>query len=76
MRGNYRIYDYPNAFAFHNPVAGTKTLESADGEAVATYQITKNLSILAEVEYRENSSTDTRIAYERMLYSIGVVWQQ
>ena len=48
----------------------------ADGEATATYQITKNLSILAEVEYRENASTDTRIAYERMLYSIGVVWQQ
>ena len=76
VRGHYRIYDFPNAFAFHNPAAGTKTLESAEGEVSATYRITKNLSIVAEVEYRENASTDTRIAYERMLYSIGVVWQQ
>ncbi len=75
-RGNYRTYDYPNAFAFNNPIAGTKTRESADGEVTLTYRITKNLSILAEIDYQENASTDTRIAYERMLYSIGVVWQQ
>ncbi len=76
VTGNYRIYDYPNTFAFHNPVAGPKTLEAADGELAATYRITRNLSIVAEAEYRETASTDTRIAYDRLWYSIGVVWQQ
>lgn len=76
FNGDYRIYDYPNAFAFHNPVAGPKTLETAEGEMLATYRITPNLSIVAEIEYRETSSTDTRIEYERNRYSIGVVWQQ
>jgi hypothetical protein len=74
--GNYRIYDYPNAFAFHNPVAGPKTLETADGEFVASYRLIKHLSLVAEIEYREVVSTDTRIQYDRSWYSIGVVWQQ
>jgi hypothetical protein len=72
----YRIYDFPNAFAFHNPVAGPKTLETLDGRLVATYEITSHLSLLAEIEHREFASTDTRIAYDRNRYSLGVVWQQ
>ena len=28
----YRNYDYPNAFAFHEPAAGPKTLETLDAE--------------------------------------------
>jgi hypothetical protein len=72
----YRIYDFPNAFAYNNPVAGLKTLESADGKVLATFRMTTNLSISAEVEYREVVSTDARIGYDRMRYSIGVVWQQ
>jgi hypothetical protein len=76
LNASYRIYDYPNAFAFHNPVAGLKTLETADGELVLTYRWTPRLSIVAEAEYRETSSTDARIAYDRKRYSIGVVWQQ
>jgi hypothetical protein len=72
----YRIYDFPNAFAYNNPVAGLKTLESADGKVLATFRMTANLSISAEVEYREVVSTDARIGYDRMRYSIGVVWQQ
>lgn len=75
-KGYYRIYDFPNAFAYNNPVAGPKTLESADGEVLATFRMTQHLSIAAEVEYRDIVSTDARIAYDRMRYSIGVVWQQ
>jgi hypothetical protein len=76
LNASYRIYDYPNAFAFHNPVAGLKTLETADGELIATYRWTPHLSIVAEAEYRETASTDARIAYDRNRYSIGVVWQR
>jgi len=76
LSGRYRIYDYPNAFAFHNPVAGPKTLETLDGRLIATYQMTPHLSMMAELGYRDVVSTDTRIAYDRQRYSIGVVWQQ
>jgi hypothetical protein len=76
MKGCYRIYDYPNAFAFHNPVAGLKTLETADGKLVATYRMTRQLSLVAEIEYRETASTDARISYDRNRYSLGVIWQQ
>jgi hypothetical protein len=72
----YSIYDYPNAFAFHNPVAGPKTLETATGEFIASYRMTRHLSMVAEAEYRSTASTDTRIQYDRIRYSIGVVWQQ
>jgi tetratricopeptide (TPR) repeat protein len=72
----YRVYDYPNAFAFNNPVAGPKTLESVDGEFLATWRMTKRLKLVAEVVYRETASTDTRIEYDRTRYSLGVVWEQ
>jgi len=74
--GHYRIYDYPNALAFHNPAVGLKTLETADGDLMASYRMTKRLSLVLDLEYRETASTDARIAYDRIRYSIGVVWQQ
>jgi tetratricopeptide (TPR) repeat protein len=76
LKSYYRIYDYPNAFAFNNPAAGSKTLETADGIFSASYRMTPHLSIVAEAEYRGTSSTDTRIAYDRNFYSLGVTWQQ
>lgn len=75
LNGYYRQYDYPNAFAFHNPVAGEKTLETADAELLMTVRLTPHFDIVAEVDYRENSSTDVRIAYDRTLYSLSVVWE-
>ncbi|MGB5512719.1 MAG: tetratricopeptide repeat protein [Woeseiaceae bacterium] len=74
--GIYRIYDYPNAFAFHVPAAGRKTQESADAKIVASYQLTEHLSIAAEAIYRETVSTDTRIQYERKEYLLGVRWER
>jgi len=38
--------------------------------------MTPHLSMIAELGYRDVVSTDTRIAYDRQRYSIGVVWQQ
>jgi len=72
----YRVYDYPNAFAFNNPVAGPKTLESVDGTLLATWRMTTRLKLVAEIVYRETASTDTRIEYDRTRYSLGVVWEQ
>ena len=73
--GIYRLYDYPNAFAFHNPVAGRKTQESADARLVGTFRMTRRLSLVAEASYRETVSNDIRIQYERYQYMLGVRWQ-
>jgi hypothetical protein len=76
LRSSYRIYDFPNAFAFNNPAAGPKTYETADVELHATYRMTRRLSLVAEGVYRGTSSSDTRIQYDRTRFSIGVFWQR
>lgn len=76
LDSNYRLYDYPNAFAFHNPVAGSKTQESLDASFTATYRITSNLSLVAEAWLREVVSNDIRIQYDRTQYVLGVRWEQ
>jgi len=75
LSGDYRIYDYPNAFAFHNPIAGSKTLETVRSKLLTSFRITPSLSIVAEAEFRESVSTDTRIAYDRTWFSLGVTWR-
>ena len=74
--GIYRLYDYPNAFAFHNPVAGPKTQESLDAAFIASYRITRSWSIVAEARQREVVSNDIRIQYDRTQYVLGVRWEQ
>jgi hypothetical protein len=75
-RALYRLYDFPNAFAFHNPVAGRKTQESLDGNIIVTYRMTPRLSFVAEATFRETVSNDIRIQYDRNQYVIGVRWEQ
>ena len=72
VEGYYRIYDYPNAFAFHNPLAGPKTHETARGRVIGSYRMTKSLSLVAEANYRGAASNDTRIGYDRYQYMLGV----
>ncbi len=74
--GIYRLYDYPNAFAFHNTTAGRKTQESADIRLIANFRMTRRLSLFAEGRYRETVSNDTRLQYERNQYLLGVRWEQ
>jgi tetratricopeptide (TPR) repeat protein len=70
----YRNYDYPNAFAFHEPAAGPKTLETLDAELLGTWRLSRHFSLIAEAVYRETASTDTRIEYDRTRYSLSLVW--
>jgi tetratricopeptide (TPR) repeat protein len=74
--GIYRLYDYPNAFAFHNSAAPRKTQESAELKVVADYRMTGQLSLFGEIRYRETVSNDIRIQYERNQYVIGVRWRR
>lgn len=74
LMGDYHLYNYPNTFAFHNPVAGRKTLESADANLTASYRMTRHLDLFLEADYRERVSNDTRIQYGRRQYVLGVRW--
>ena len=74
--GIYQLYDYPNAFAFHAPVAGPKTQESASVRLIGTFRMTSHLDLFGEARYRETVSNDTRIQYERNQFVIGVRWEQ
>jgi hypothetical protein len=72
----YYLYDYPNAFAFHNQTLARKTQETVTAGVVATFRMTQHLSLVAEARYRETESNDIRIQYGRNQYSLGVRWQQ
>jgi len=74
--GIYRLYDYSNAFAFHNPVVGQKEQESLDARVLAVYRMTKQLSLVGEAIYRETDSNDLRIQYQREQFTLGVRWEQ
>ncbi|MGI9205002.1 MAG: hypothetical protein ACR2Q3_13390 [Woeseiaceae bacterium] len=72
--GVFYIYNYENAFAFHEPTAGRKTLETATGRVVGTFRMTESLDIVAEYALRETASNDTRIQYDRNQYLLAVRW--
>jgi tetratricopeptide (TPR) repeat protein len=76
VEASYRIYNYENAFAFHEPVAGRKTLESSIGSARATFRMTDTLSLVGEFLLRDVASNDTRIEYARNQILLGVRWMQ
>lgn len=70
----YRVYAFENAFAFHEPAAGRKTLETVEGGLFATYAMPWNLTLVAQYNYDNVDSNDTRIAYERSQYMLGLRW--
>jgi len=75
LGGVYRLYDFPNAFAFHNPAASIKTQENLDARISGEFRMTSSLSLVGRARYRETVSNDTRIQYERWEYILGVLWQ-
>ncbi len=72
--GYYREYDYDNAFAFNNPVAGPRTLEVAEIFLEASWRMTPSLDLVFEGEYTDRVSTDLRLQYERIQAILGVRW--
>lgn len=74
--GDFNLYDYPNAFAFHNALGGRKTQESGRIGITAAYRMTRHMSLVAEAQHRETQSNDTRIQYNKNQVIIGVRWDQ
>ena len=70
------VFQFENAFAFHNPALSRKTLETARIDASLSYRITRNLSVMLEARLDDIVSNDTRIEYDRARYSLGLQWQQ
>ena len=70
-----RMFDYPNAFAFNEPIAGPRELDATTGNLWAEYRVTRRLSAWAEVQLADVTSTDTRTQYDRTRTMIGVKWQ-
>ena len=71
----YRIYDFTNAFAFNNPAAGRRTLETAIGSVRLTYDLPWSLRLVGNYRYTDVASSDARIAYERSLFMLSLEWQ-
>jgi len=72
----YRHYDYPNAFAFHNPIAGIRSLETIRSNLYAEFRVSPHFSINAKTEYRESASSDSRISYDQLWFQLGVTWRK
>jgi len=70
----YNIYNYSRAFAFHNPTAGRKTLETATGRAIITFRMTPTLDLVGEYWLRDVTSNDTRIEYNRSQALLAIRW--
>jgi hypothetical protein len=70
-----RSFEYPNAFAFHDPALGLKELGDDYLDVAAEFVATRTLSIFAELSATDVTSTDTRAAYTRARSSIGVTWR-
>ena len=74
--GVYQLYDYANAFAFHEPLLGRKTKESVKMSLLGSFGMGRHLSLIAEARFRETVSNDLRIRYDRSQYLLGVLWEQ
>jgi hypothetical protein len=75
VSGIYSLYDYPNAFAFHEPLAGARTQEVAQVGVFGSFRMTHHLTLVGEARSRETVSNDTRIQYERNQYILGLRWE-
>lgn len=70
----YRIYDFTNAFAYHDPGSERKTLETADGRLGISYELPWNLRLIGDYSYKDVTSNDARLAHERNLFSLSLQW--
>lgn len=70
----YRTYDFPNGFAFDQPLAGEKSLDRMYVFFEASYRIRQRYHIMLSAELDTVDSTDPRSAYDRNQLSVGMRW--
>jgi hypothetical protein len=71
-----RLYDYPNAFAYHVAAGGVLELEEVGVMLEAEYRFTPRLALRAGLDSVDVTSTDARAEYMRTLAMLGVEWRK
>ncbi len=74
VEGAYRIYNFTNAYAFHNPAVDRRTMETAFWRVNMRYQMPWNLRLVGDYSYNEVASNDARIAYQRSMFMLSLEW--
>ena len=72
--GYYFNYNFENAFAYHEPTAGRKTMERIVGSFIASFRMTDTLDLVGEYRYRDVDSNDERLTYNRGQAILAVRW--
>jgi tetratricopeptide (TPR) repeat protein len=73
--GALEIYDYENAFAFQNPASGQRELERIFATVSASYDIGRQLTLVAAFLYEDTVSNDARIEYNRSRIALTILWE-
>jgi len=71
----YQTYDFPNAFAFDNVVAGERSLETSFGQLEVEFTVTRRFAITIEAIVNVVKSSDPRAEYDRNRVSAGLTWR-
>lgn len=71
-----RSYDYPNAFAYHVAAGGPRELDEAGIELGGEFRITRRLTVWAELNSLDVTSTDARAESLRTRTMLGVEWRK
>jgi tetratricopeptide (TPR) repeat protein len=71
-----RSYDYPRAFAFHVAAGGPRELEDVGLALDAEFRVTRRLTLWAELDSLDVTSTDARAEYLRTQTMLGVEWRK
>jgi hypothetical protein len=69
-------YDFPNAFAYNNPVAGPRELEVSRADIELEYAFTDQLALTVSATTDDSTATDVREQYDQSVASIGVRWRR
>jgi len=67
--------DYPNAFAFDRQAQGALDYDGVIVAFDSEYHMDKHKSLVAELNWRDDNSTDLRYDYQRSKVLVGMKWK-
>ncbi len=69
-------YDFPNAFAFNNPLAERRALDVGRADVEFEYSLSGRLALWAEFGSESSTATDLREQIDRSVVMLGVRWRR
>ncbi len=67
--------NYPNAFAFDNPIGGAKAYSGNNAKFKTEWERSRNSSFWGELVYTAQNTTDLRYDYTRSQIMAGMSWE-